>query len=307
MIRISLFIIICFLLFRAVSGAVSRYQDRHGAGASFKRMLRQGRLDAGVYDDAVWSEVGHGRRRRLRSNISREQQRVIRQARLEMREDFLDDNSPGFYQYVILFLVASVLGLVLETVYTFVTFGILESRVGLVWGPFSPLYGVGAVLLTAVLWPLRKRPVWQLFLLSAVLGGLLEQTAGWGMERFAHLQSWTYLGLPDHITQWVAWRFLAMWGLIGVLWCRVIMPEMVYRIGEPTSKRQKVVVGLLTAFITLDIVMTVACFWRAGQRSEGVPPRGPFEAYVDTHFNDDFMARTFENMKVGEDLPISNK
>ncbi|OUP08019.1 putative ABC transporter permease [Collinsella sp. An2] len=307
MIRISLLILLVFLLARVVSGVVQRYQDKHAAGASFKKMLRQGRLDAGVYEDAVWSEVGTGRRKHLRSRVSREQQRVIRAARLQMREDFLDDSAPGFYQYIILFLVASVLGLVLETVYTLVTFGILESRVGLVWGPFSPLYGVGAVVLTMVLWPLRKRPAWQLFLLSAALGGTLEQVAGWSMEHFAHLQSWTYLGLPDHITQWVAWRFLVMWGLLGVVWCRVIMPEMIYRIGEPTSRRQKVVVALLTAFISLDIVMTVACFWRAGQRVEGIPPRNPFEAYVDTHFNDSFMERTFENMKIGEDLPVSDK
>ncbi len=68
-------------------------------------------------------------------------------------------------------------------------FGVLESRVGLVWGPFSPLYGVGAVLLTLVLWPLRKAPAWKVFLLSAALGGALEQTAGWSMEHFAHASS----------------------------------------------------------------------------------------------------------------------
>lgn len=307
MFRISLFILLVFLLARAVAAAVARYQDKHAAGNSFKNMLRQGRIDAGVYEDAVWSEVGPGKHKRLRSRVSSEQQRVIRKARLEMREDFLNDNDPGFYQYLIIFLVASVLGLVIETVYTLITFGIFESRVGLVWGPFSPLYGVGAVLLTVVLWPLRKRPAWQLFLYSAFLGGILEQTAGWSMEHFAHLQSWTYLGLPDHITQWVAWRFLVMWGVLGVVWCRAIMPEMIFRIGEPTTRRQRVLVGLLTAFISLDIVMTVACFWRAGQRSEGIPPRNAFETYVDKHFDDDFMARKFENMVVGKDLPPADR
>ena len=191
----------------------------------------------------------------------------------------------------------------IETVYTFIVFGILESRVGLVWGPFSPLYGVGAVLLTMVLWPLRKEKVWKIFLLSAVLGSLLEQTAGWSMETFAHLQSWTYLGLPDHITQWIAWRFVAMWGILGVVWCRVIMPELIFRIGEPTSRKQVVLVTLLAAFIALDVVMTIACFWRAGQRLEGMPPRNGFEVYVDTHFDDRFMAKTFENMRIGEDIP----
>ncbi len=306
MLTISLFIILAFLLARFVIGSVQRYLEGRARGRAFKRMLTQGRLEAGVYADALWSATTSGARK-VRSRISNEQRNAILQARLEMREDFLDDTVPGLYQYIIIFLVSSVLGLVIETIYTFVIFGIWESRVGLVWGPFSPLYGAGAVLLTMVLWRLRKEPVWKVFLISAVLGSALEQVSGWSMEHFAHLQSWTYLGLPDHITQWVAWRFVVMWGILGVVWCRVIMPEMIYRIGEPTSRRQVILVTLLAAFIALDVTMTVACFWRAGQRFEGVPPRNGFEMYVDTHFDDRFMAETFENMRIGEDIPPAAK
>lgn len=85
------------------------------------------------------------------------------------------------------------------------------------------------------------------------------------------------------------------------------MPELIYRIGQPTTTRQMVVVGVLTAFMTLDIVMTVACFWRAGQRHRGVPPSNPFEVYVDTHFDDDFIADTFENMQIGGKLPPADR
>ena len=307
MLTISLLIFLAFLIARFVIGSIQRHLESLGKGSSFKHMLKQGKLDAGVFDDAKWTESTRFGRKRLRSRISVEQRRIIQQTRLKMREDFLNDNNPGIYQYIIIFLVASVLGLVIETVYTFIMFGILESRVGLVWGPFSPLYGVGAVLLTMVLWPLRNRPVWQQFLISAVVGGVLEQACGWSMEHFAHAQSWTYLGLPDHITQWVAVRFLIMWGCLGVVWCRVIMPEMIYRIGEPTTRRRVVLVTILTVFIVADICMTIACFWRAGQRFEGVPPQNAFEVYVDTHYNDQFMARTFENLRIGEDLKPADR
>lgn len=301
MFRIVVLIVALFLIARGISYLIQRYLAARGAGRTFKRMLRQGRIDAGVYDDAIWTESSAFGRTKLRPKISSAQQRVIYEARRALREDFLNDHAPGFYQYIIIFLVASVLGLILETVYMYALYGVVESRVGLVWGPFSPLYGFGAVLLTAVLWPLRNQPIWIIFVISAGIGGILEQIAGWGMETVMHAWSWSYLHFPDHITQWVAWRFLIMWGVLGLAWCKLIMPEMLFRIGEPTTRRQAVVAGLLAAFIALDVSITVMCFHRAGKRQEGIPPQNVFEEYIDRHFGDDFISDTFENINLDRD------
>lgn len=301
MFRIVVLIVALFLIARGISYLIQRYLAARGAGRTFKRMLRRGRIDAGVYDDAIWTESSAFGRTKLRPKISSAQQRVIYEARRALREDFLNDHAPGFYQYIIIFLVASVLGLILETVYMYALYGVVESRVGLVWGPFSPLYGFGAVLLTAVLWPLRNQPIWIIFVISAGIGGILEQIAGWGMETVMHAWSWSYLHFPDHITQWVAWRFLIMWGVLGLAWCKLIMPEMLFRIGEPTTRRQAVVAGLLAAFIALDVSITVMCFYRAGKRQEGIPPQNVFEEYIDRHFGDDFISDTFENINLDRD------
>lgn len=303
--QIFLVILAIFLVIRLALMGVTRYHNARGSGKRFKRALAQGRLDAEVYEDAIWDEVEHFGRKRLRSKISKRQQRAIRAAKAKMREDFLDDCHPGFYQYVIIFLLASVLGLILETIWMLIAFGVLESRVGLVWGPFSPLYGLGAVILTAMLWPLRKKRWYVVFPLSMVAGGSLEQFAGWAMEYFAGASSWSYLHLPDHITQWVAVRFLFMWGALGVVWCKAIMPELMYRIGEITSTRQMVVVSLLTIFMSVDILMTFACFYRADQRRQGHPAQNVFEQYVDSHFDDDFISSTFENLTMSGDEPPS--
>lgn len=301
------FVVLVFLTARAIGWCVQKYQDSHGSGRITERLLSEGKLDQSVFAGALWTETEWLGHRRRRAKLAKEQRRILRDTKRYFRNEYLNGCTPTIYQYIIIFLVASVLGLVLETVYTFIMFGIVESRVGLVWGPFSPLYGVGAVLLTMCLWQVRTNPWWQVFLISAALGGTLEQCAGWSMEHFADLQSWTYLGLPDHITQWIAWRFLFMWGVIGLVWCKVTMPELIYRIGEPTTRKQAVVASLLTMFMVLDIVMTLACFWRAGQRHHGVPPQNPFEVYVDNHFDDGFMARRFENMSIGEDLAPADR
>lgn len=183
-----------------------------------------------------------------------------------------------------------------------ITAGLTENRVGLVWGPFSPLYGFGSVFLTVVSFELRRHGAknWQVFLAAALIGGLLEQVTGWSMETLFNATSWSYSHLPDHITKWVAWRFLVFWGLLGLVWCRAVMPVLLYRIGMLTSKRQLVFVVLLSVYLVADIVMTMACFNRKTARDEGVPAQNAFEEWVDENYTDEFIANRFQNLVIGD-------
>ena len=201
---------------------------------------------------------------------------------------------------MIIFLLASFAGLVLEEVWMFVSAGLTQSRPGLVWGPFSPLYGFGAVFLTLFCWVMRKVNASGslVFVVSAALGGGLEQVTGWAMETLFGVSSWTYVYLPDHITQWVAWRFLFFWGIIGLVWARYVMPDLLYRIGAPTYRRQATFVLLLAAYLALDIFVTLACFTRMTLRDEGVPAVTPFQEWIDENFTDQFIAARFQNLVV---------
>ena len=214
------------------------------------------------------------------------------------RERFLDDLRITWYQVVMIFFVASILGLILEEVWMFITEGLTERRYGLVWGPFSPLYGVGALLLTLLCFELRKREAksWQIFLTGMIVGGGLEQITGWGMETLMGATSWDYSNVPGCITKWVAWPFLFFWGALSLIWAKAVMPELLYRIGAPTRKRQVVFVGILAVYLAFDIFMTLACFERVGARERGIPPHGAFEEWVDTKYSDEFVANRFQNM-----------
>lgn len=259
-------------------------------GIRIERQLRGGRRPLlGVRD-----EDGNPIR------LTREQRKELRAADRARREEFLEGAHISWYQLVIIFTVGSILGLALEEVWMFVTAGLTESRVGLIWGPFSPLYGFGACLMTLVAFFLRNKhaPWWVIFLVSAAVGGGLEQITGWSMETLFHATSWSYAHLPDHITQWVAWRFLAMWGFLGMVWSYLIMPPMLYRIGLATTRRQVVFVGLVAAYLALDVWMTLQCFERKAARDEGVPPQNAFQSWVDMHYTDSFIAGRFQNLVI---------
>ncbi|MCH3967548.1 MAG: putative ABC transporter permease [Atopobiaceae bacterium] len=234
-----------------------------------------------------------------KQHLDKGQRAKLREAQAKERDAYLENFHITLYQLIYIFLIACVLGLILEEVWMYINFGIKESRVGMVWGPFSPLYGFGAVLLTVVLWGLRKRPTWQIYLISAALGTGLEQVTGWAMETFAHAESWNYLGLPDHITKWTAWRFVIIWGFLGLIWLRVILPELLFRIRRAsTGKGRVIVVVALAVFLVFDALVTVTCFSRNTARAEGIPAANGFEEWIDEHYDEQFIDERFENLTV---------
>lgn len=232
--------------------------------------------------------------------LTRRQLRAIGEAHQRARNAYLDELALNWYQIVIIFLVGSFLGLILEEIWMYITAGLTESRVGLVWGPYSPIYGFGAVLLTLLCWKLRQKGASKLviFLLAALVGGLLEQLTGWAMETFLGAVSWDYTGVPGAITKWVALPFLFFWGALGLIWAEHIMPELLFRIGMPTTVRQATFVFLLAIYLALDIFMTVSCFGRMAARDAGIPPSNGFEAWIDENYTDQFIATRFQNMAI---------
>ena len=225
-------------------------------------------------------------------------------ARRAERDAYLDSlRFPSFYQLVIIFTVASIGGLILETIWVRFAMGIWQHRYGLVWGPFSPLYGVGAVLLTVCLWKLRKRPVWVIFLVSMVLGSVLEQATGMMLDSVFNATSWSYSHMPDAITKYVSLRMSAIWGLLGWVWCRVCLPEAIWLIGEPRRRGELVLVAVLTAFLVLDVLMTAAVTMRKASRDAGLPASNAIESYIDARYDDHFMQERFENLEFAQRKP----
>lgn len=203
--------------------------------------------------------------------------------------------------------VCSVLGLILEEVWHMVVVdpGVYQDRAGMLFGPFSPIYGFGAVLMTMALNRFYKKNPLIIFLVSALIGGAFEVFVGWFMQTSFGVVSWSYshirlFGMPDPIAVLTGGRtctpFACMWGLGGLIWIKVLLPRLLKLINMIPWKRRYSATVILTAVMLIDGVMTLQSLDYWYQRVNGTVRNIPVAQFYDKYFDNDYMENRFQSM-----------
>lgn len=208
----------------------------------------------------------------------------------------------GLFHYALIFLITSFVGLAGETLVSFVLDGRWESRAGYVIGPLSPIYGLGAVLITLVVNPLRSRDIAIQFLAAGLVGGALEYTAGWLLETCCGIVAWSYIDQPLNFHGHTCVAMMVVWGVVGVAWSLTALPFVVGLIERiPESSRRAITLAAI-AYIAVDSALTLACFDSWFCRTAGYPISSPLQQFCAQFFNDEFMRTRFETMSMWTSL-----
>ena len=202
----------------------------------------------------------------------------------------------GFYKLVMLFFLGAFLGDVTETIFCRVTAGVWMSRSSVVYGPFSIVWGLGAVLLTAVLYKYRDRRDGAIFLAGTVLGGAYEYICSVFTELVFGTVFWDYSHLPFNLGGRINLLFCFFWGIAAVVWLKLIYPLLSGRIEKLPIPWGKALTWGMLVFMTVNIAVSCLALGRYEQRrvSPG-PPRTGVEAFLDSRFPDERMERIYPN------------
>lgn len=248
--------------------------------------------------------------RRLREEELEEEAREGTLGRAKGDRGFIELD---FFNLFWVFVVCSFLGLVIETVFHMVVVdpGVYQDRAGLLFGPFSPIYGCGAVLMTVALnrfW--RASPV-VIFLVAAVIGGLFEAAVSWFMQVAFGAVAWDYSGstilglFPDPIAIIMGGRtsteFMCMWGVLGLFWIKLCLPWLLKLINLIPWKMRYSVTAVCAILMLVNCVMTLQSldFWY--QRESGIQPSSPVEEFYAKNFDNAYMANRFQSMTITPD------
>lgn len=206
----------------------------------------------------------------------------------------------NFYKLFLICFVGSFVGVVIELLWCLFRNGYIESRSGLVYGPFNLLYGAGAVALTLVLYRYRNHSSAISFAGGFIVGSALEYVCSFGQEMLLGSRSWDYSEMPFNLNGRICLLYSIFWGFLGVLWIKNIYPRMAKVILKIPNKAGKTVSWILAVFMVFNIAMTCVSLVRWTGRMDGNPPKTAFGELIDERFPDERMERIFANMEFGE-------
>lgn len=153
------------------------------------------------------------------------------------------------------FVIYSFLGWCLESIYK----TILEKKPvnsGFLYGPFCPIYGFGSIIMILLLQKLSNHIV-LIFIASMFILTAWEYIVGVILEKVFKTKYWDYSDLKFNINGRVCLKNSIYWGILGVLFMKIIHPimeNMVNGIPDTTLFYVDIIIYII---LLTDIVITV--------------------------------------------------
>lgn len=113
------------------------------------------------------------------------------------------------------FIIYSVVGFIIETIFGFITKGVIESRQSFLYGPFCGIYGLGAVIMIPLLQRFKKNN-YTLFFGGFVIGSIVEYIISLIGEIIFHIKWWDYSDMAFNIDGRICIAFSFFWGILAI-------------------------------------------------------------------------------------------
>lgn len=194
------------------------------------------------------------------------------------------------------FFIASIIGCIVETIVSLVQKGHFEVRQGLLYGPFIPVYGVGAVFYFFTITKIKKTG--GVFLASALLGGFVEYFFSYFQEKFFGTVSWDYSHLWFNLNGRTSLLHCLYWGTGGVLFVKFLYPYMNQLIDRFNKKVAfQCMSGILACFMFFNICISCVAADRQFERRQQIQATTSLDKILDQYYPDEVMDTIYTNKK----------
>lgn len=206
-----------------------------------------------------------------------------------------------FDKLVWVFLISSFLGALIEMVYCRCLGGTWMNRSSVLYGSFSFVWGLGAVVLTVVLHRFAGKEDRKIFLAGFLVGGAYEYLCSVFTELVFGTVFWDYSEMPLNIGGRTNVLYCIFWGLLAVVWIKVLYPPMERGIEKLPPVIGKVITWVIVAAMLCNGLLTAGAMVRYTQRQSDQAPLGIIGQYLDARYPDRYMEHRWPNMVLAED------
>ncbi len=127
-----------------------------------------------------------------------------------------------FSYWFLVFFIFSILGYFSEIIYCYIMDGKIVNR-GFLYGPYCPIYGVGAVFILFLLKDYLRDPI-VLFVFSMIICSAIEYIASYIMEKLFNNKWWDYSNKKYNINGRVCLFNSVLFGLGGLVSVYFLFP-----------------------------------------------------------------------------------
>lgn len=172
------------------------------------------------------------------------------------REKEITDQYRLIVTVILVFIIGCTAGWIYEMAFYRIDLGHFVKR-GQGMGPWLPIYGVGALAITALFYERHTSPG-IVFLGSTLTSGIIEFATGWGLFHFGNgLRLWDYnveIWNWGNIGGYVCLRSVLLFGLCGLFVVYVLLPAISRLVSGVRREFLTPVVMLLAAVFVIDII-----------------------------------------------------
>ncbi|MEG2270603.1 MAG: putative ABC transporter permease [Bacilli bacterium] len=202
-----------------------------------------------------------------------------------------------FAKIFTIFCIGCIVGTYYEEILTLCTKGVWESRSGLIYGPFNPIYGFGFAGVIAILGRNIKTRKWYFtYFWSCIIGGVAEFSLSWIGEMLFNATSWNYTGYFLNIGGRTTVPFMLFWGVGGMVILYILYPLLSKIIEKVPFRVGKVVYPILLVFMILNMLISYTALFRQANRKAGKNPMTFIGEICDNIYTDEYLYKIYPNM-----------
>lgn len=157
------------------------------------------------------------------------------------------------------FIMYSIIGYIIETIFGIITKGTWESRQSFLYGPFCGIYGLGAVVMILALQHFNQNNN-RLFFGGFIVGSVVEYVVSWVGEIILNVKWWDYSNMPLNLNGRICVFYSIFWGLLAIYLMSYVNPRVDRLIDWMKSKitinKLKAITLIITILLFIDCVLT---------------------------------------------------